>query len=354
MRTSLRAVGAGALLSAVTALSALAADHREAPFVNEFPPADLNDIYVFRAPGAPARLVLVMTVNPISDPDFAASYAFSPRVLYRFEIDNTGDAVPEHTIDFIFTPFAGGPQTVTARIQDSAQTRGLAFRGQTTAPTVVSGTPNEPTIIRPREGSPVRLFAGPRDDPFFFDAVGLARFRAGDPDPFRGEDSFAGFNVSAIVIELPVALISDGRRQLQISGFTIERTPTGLGRIIDRTGVPAVSTVFIPLPQRDAFNRTRPEDDAERWGDVIVATLNSLGTPQQNIDILASVAVPDTLKVNLDAPLRFPNGRRLQDDVIDTLLQLVLDDPAATDGVDRNDRAFSNTFPYLGPPQQAR
>ena len=303
--------------------------------------------YVFRAPGAPSRLVLVMTVNPLADPDFANSYFFSPRVLYRFEISNTGDTVPEHTIDFIFTPVANRQQTVTARIQP----RGTAIRGMTTQ-TSVSETPPDPVIINGPGG--IRLFAGLRDDPFFFDAAGFARFVGGDPDGFRGENSFAGFNTSAIVIEFPVGLISDGQRNLQISGYTIERTPTGLGGIIDRTAVPALATALIPFPQRDAFNRTRPEDDAEQWADVIVASLNEFGTPQDNIDILASVAVPDTIKVNLDAPVRFPNGRRLQDDVIDTLLQLILDDPGATDGVDRDDRRFSNTFPYLAPPRQPR
>ena len=88
-----------ALLTA--GLPLLAADHREAPAINERPVADINDIYAFR--DADDRLVLVMTVNPLSEPDFAGSYAFSPRVLYRFTIDNTGDAVPEHRIDVAFS-----------------------------------------------------------------------------------------------------------------------------------------------------------------------------------------------------------------------------------------------------------
>jgi hypothetical protein len=75
---------------------------------------------------------------------------------------------------------------------------------------------------------------------------------------------------------------------------------------------------------------------------------------------VAGAVVPDTITVNLQAPAGFPNGRRLQDPVIDltlavifldlnvhsptTLANLPLNPPA-------NDRPFSATFPYLAPPQ---
>ena len=37
----------------------------------ERPPADINDVYLFRRDG---RLVLAMTVNPVSDPDFNSAF----------------------------------------------------------------------------------------------------------------------------------------------------------------------------------------------------------------------------------------------------------------------------------------
>ena len=51
----------------------------------------------------------------------------------------------------------------------------------------------------------------------------------------------------------------------------------------------------------------------------------------------------------------FPNGRQLEDDVIDTLLGLIFEGTAGplTDGVDENDEAFLDEFPYLAPPHQA-
>ena len=77
---------------------------------------------------------------------------------------------------------------------------------------------------------------------------------------------------------------------------------------------------------------------------------------------LRSLIIPDTLKLDLSRPSGFPNGRDLDDKVIDiTLAALFLDfgvtgqspltfanlplNPPA------NDRPFSTTFPFLAPPQ---
>ena len=332
-------------------LPALAADHREAPGISQQPVADLNDIYAFRDPGDPETLILVMTVNPLSDPDFAGSYIFSPQVLYRFAIDNTGDAVFEHNIDIVFNgPTAPGVQRFRARLPEVG-----VVAGDVTPPS----TPNDPVIVNGPPGSGVSVFAGPRDDPFFFDGVGFNRFVAtGDPDQFRGIDSFADFNVSAIVIALPIDLVSDGSDQLEISGFTFPRRGKGFqrgGPALDRTGNPAVSTALIPFPDRNRFNRTRPQNDAANWADTIVARLTDLGTSGDNIGILASVAVPDTLKLDLEQPEDgFPNGRRLEDDVIDTLFSLIFNgEPPTGDGVNTNDEEFLDEFPFLAPPFQA-
>lgn len=75
---------------------------------------------------------------------------------------------------------------------------------------------------------------------------------------------------------------------------------------------------------------------------------------------VAGLVVPDTVTINLNAPSGFPNGRRLEDPVIDvtfaalfldldvhpadTLVKLPLNPPA-------NDRPFRADFPYLALPQ---
>jgi hypothetical protein len=336
-----------------------AADHREAPTINRLPTADINDIYAFRNPSRSSRLVLVMTVNPLSVPDFAGSYAFSPDVLYRFEIDNNGDARGDRRIDVTFSALAAGAQTFTARFPGRLRVTGAATR-----PTVGT-TPNPPVIVKAGPPTDIKVFAGPRDDPFFFDAVGFNRTLAGT-GTFRGINSFGGFNVSAIVVELPVNMVKGPGNRLQITGFTYHRNGTfdapprtprttvdGVNYVqVERVGNPVVNTVLIPGLLKDAFNYGLPRNDARNFGQVILASLNAFGTSPANIAILANVALPDTLKLNLAQADGFPNGRRLQDDVIDTLLTLITNGALTGDGVGADDSAFLATFPYLAAPRQ--
>ena len=322
-----------------------AADHREAPAISGLPGADLNDIYAFR--DTDGRLVLVMTVNPLSDPDFAGSYTFSPDVVYLFRVDNTGDGKSDRAIRVVFSrPSAPGVQAFRAHFPGN-----LVVRGRVTPPS----RPDDPIIVHGPEGSDISIFAGPRDDPFFFDGAGFARVRAGDPDGFRGIDSFGQLNVSAIVIALPAERVSDGSSQLQISAATYQRRPgtfRARGRSLDRTGNPAVSTAFIPFALKDRYNRGLPQRDGRDYARTIVNSLEAYGTPQANIDVLASVAIPDTLKLDLAQEDGFPNGRTLDEDVMDTLLGLILPAGPTSDGVDANDKSFLDHFPYLAAPFQ--
>jgi hypothetical protein len=84
--------------------------------------------------------------------------------------------------------------------------------------------------------------------------------------------------------------------------------------------------------------------------------------PGTNGLTLRSLIVPDTLKLDLSMPSGFPNGRDLDDPVIDiTLAALFVDftvtgqSPATFANLPlnppANDRPFSTTFPFLGPPQ---
>ena len=55
----------------------------------------------------------------------------------------------------------------------------------------------------------MKVYAGPRDDPFFFDLVRFKEIVAGTQTAFRmpGVDTFAGTNIMAIVVELPKSLL---------------------------------------------------------------------------------------------------------------------------------------------------
>lgn len=336
----------------------LAADHRDAPVIDQFSAVDINDLYMFRAPADSSKLVVVMTTHPLSNPDFATSYHYQPDAVYRFFFTTNEQATPTSQVDFVFSPFENGKQTFHAVFPN-----GITVVGEVTEATVNSGPPNEPIVTEGPAGSDIMIFTGPRDDPFFFDLVGFNRVVAGTGG-FTGIDRFSGFNVNAIVAQFPISLVVGGAQQFAAWAVTYTATGDAAGKPItdpasvqleqrDRMGNPAVNTALISPPLKDAYNTAIPENDPRDFAPVILKSLDNFGTNPQNTQILASVAVPDTLKFDVSKPDEYPNGRRLSDDVIDTLLTLIFNGPTS-DGVNGNDAAFLDTFPYLAPPHQAQ
>jgi len=122
------------------------------------------------------------------------------------------------------------------------------------------------------------------------------------------------------------------------------------------------------VPARMHIGRIELSDAKGKFAGDIVATLQTLGTNQSGIAALASVAVThgDFLHLDVSIPntgtgggnnaaASFPNGRRLQDDVIDILLNIITNGALTTgDNVNANDVSFGNTFPFLAPSQQPR
>ncbi len=364
-----------AAAAAALAVAAPGADHREAPLIREDLTADIADVYAFLDPADETRLVLALTVNPFSAPSENFSYNFSPNVRYGFRIDTDGDAEPDADIT---ARFFNTPSGLEVEVRFPG---GIVVSGAVTPPTD-EPDPAEAIVIEGPMG--IKVFAGQRDDPFFFDVVGFVRVLAGTGG-FTGSDGFAGFNVSAIVVELPLSLVQgddddasdfsddssddgmgpDEGGPLQIWGTTERRRRTirrsSAGRLevskgpweqIERMGNPAVNTALIPAGQKDFFNIGQPRDDAADFAADIVASLTALGTTDANIAVLASVAVPDTLKLDPAAAIGYPNGRDPDDYVIDVLFFFIFNQTGVSDLVDANDKAFLDEFPFLAPPHQ--
>jgi hypothetical protein len=59
------------------------------------------------------------------------------------------------------------------------------------------------------ESNGIKVFAGPRDDPFFFDLNQFKAIIAGTATSFNdpGTDAFAGTNVLALVVEVPKSML---------------------------------------------------------------------------------------------------------------------------------------------------
>ena len=144
---------------------------------------------------------------------------------------------------------------------------------------------------------------------------------------------------------------------------------------VDRMGMPAIATAVIS--SKDDYNFASPADDAN--GDFVNEIVNNvtvfhnaldddlqgLGlTPCAISDCVGAAApfvVPDVITIDTTQAAGFPNGRRLEDQVMDVTLALVLLDlnqhpvdlfaglplnPAS------NDKEFSTQFPYLAAPHE--
>ncbi len=322
-RTRLTIGIAAALLLLVTALVAPpsiggAADHLDSPLVAQDGSTDINDVFVFESPGAADSTVLIMTVNPAAG--VLSDTTFNPNARYEFLVDTTGDAVQDTTYEVTFKKTENGTQEL--KLKTRGDKPRLSARGQTGE------------IINVDGGG--KLIAGLYDDPFFFDLVG---FQNGLN--FTGEDTFAGWNVSAIVLEVPNSALGSG----PIGVWA--RTEVG-GEQIDRMGRPAINTVLIPTGMKNAFNAGIPSNDQSEFRDEVVASVTALSGDADYAQALADVLLPDVNTFTIGNSSGFLNGRQLADDVIDIEL-FVLTNGAFTagDGVDANDKTFSNVFPYL-------
>ena len=138
---------------------------------------------------------------------------------------------------------------------------------------------------------------------------------------------------------------------------------------IDRMGIPAINTALIPSGQKLAFNQGDPSTDVSSYLATVKSSIDGLRTAVGNVSgfpaedspgvdsgTLAGIVMPDVLTVNFAVPTHFPNGRALEDDVIDAELGLVLNRGKVLTGgggvsdAIANDSAFGSSFPYLAAP----
>lgn len=210
--------------AAITTRNLTASDHMDTPLVEMSPRFDVNDVYAFPAPGNPSRTVLVLgtasPVTPAQTPGF--TFGNKDQQLYQIKIDNTGDAREDLVMQFTFTGKAG-KQKVTMRgpmAPNEVGTVNTLLGGKQ-----LKGYTN--TVLTGDNG--IKLFAGPRDDPFYIDleqffrilpdrkpesgplstiTQGALTFRAATGDN-PAVDFLRGINDMAIVVELPTAMLAN-------------------------------------------------------------------------------------------------------------------------------------------------
>jgi hypothetical protein len=222
-RGPLLALVALAVTGAGVARWARAADHRDSTTLTANPARDIADIYSFRSPANPANLVLVMTVSGFIPPAEASNTFLDPGVLYQWKIDNDDDAVEDLVVQ-AFATGTGTDQVIHFRGPAAPEVTGTTSRIPDGDELVEVALTTGDTPVTASAGG-ITVFAGVRDDPFFFDLAQFQQLIAGNATAFNdpGTDTFAGTNVLALVFEIPITQLG-GSSTLGIWGTTSQFT----------------------------------------------------------------------------------------------------------------------------------
>ena len=180
-----------------------AADHIDAPAVTN-QATDITDLYVFRAED-PSNLVFVANTQGLLSPGATATAKFDENTLIEFNIDNNNDNVEDLVIQCKYDA-ASGTMKVYGPVSPSEKGTRSKLEGAVTASVGVTAYGSAP-VIATQNG--MKLFAGPRDDPFFFDLDQYHKILDGMAASFNdpGTDKFAGLNVMSVVVEIPKAVL---------------------------------------------------------------------------------------------------------------------------------------------------
>jgi hypothetical protein len=225
-----RLLGAAAVLS-VAALPFIgyAADHIDAPAAAADPAADITDVYAWMNEDAD-RLQLIMNVYPMA----GENASFSDAVQYVMHV-NSSSAY-------------GADQTETLVICQFYAANGIeCWAGDE----YVYGDPTDTDGLVSESGN-LRVFAGRRDDPFFFELTGfqeavklavaaapslmfddegcpeinaatsellVTQLQSG-ADSAEGSNTFAGASVLSLAIELEKSVVDEGGPILAVWGST--------------------------------------------------------------------------------------------------------------------------------------
>ena len=188
----------GLSVFAISGLLLIAADHADAPVVTGNA-SDITDVYAFQGQDT-NNMVFVVNTQGLLSPGATASASFNTNVLTEINIDNNNDNVEDLVIQairrgnkmYFFGPTAPGVTGTTSTIKTNYEAGSVEISQYGQSP-----------IIKTSNG--MKFFAGPRDDPFFFDLNQYKAILAGTASGFNdpGTDTFAGTNVLSIIVEVP-------------------------------------------------------------------------------------------------------------------------------------------------------
>jgi Domain of unknown function (DUF4331) len=425
-----------AVLTLCVSAPVFAASHREAPLIANDPAADITDFYVFRSWQDDSKAILIMNVIPAQEPGSGPNYFnFADDVLYEIHVDNNKNNIAgniTYQIRFkteIRQPGNVFPLAYVALPPITALTgsgsEGLLVRQSYTVTEVRSGqqpkdlgtgpmyavpsnvgartTPNYEQLavkgVFPLKNGG-RVFAGQRDETFYIDLGGTFDTLNLHVSPIlspaddandalllgTARDTFSGFNVNTIALEIPIGDLMgpNGNKLIGAYGSTSRPKVTVIKKNGDRDnssrfiqvarmGNPLVNELIIPTNMKDKWNATDAEEEAEftqfYCNPAVTTALNLVfqtNFPTTNREDLINAllryspgpplcgggksneTLADFVRVDLNVPptapasqrrlgplahdengnaapdkAGFPNGRRPNDDTTDVVLRVV-------------------------------
>jgi Domain of unknown function (DUF4331) len=365
-------------------------DHISGPRALVEPIWDITDVYAFPSPERAGHLVLVLNTLPFAQP----SARFSDGLVYRFRLrpvtagardDPALFAVgaKEFAFDCVFSApvsgnGAGGPKQEGACTTPAGETFSFSVNDEQSG--LVHG---------------VRVFAGPRWDPFIMDAPAaletIATGKLAFTDP--GSIFLDGKNVLSLVVEVDCARVLEGAELVGVVAETLTRGKLAVR--LERVGRPEVKNLMLAPKQFDLVNRDLEIRDlyntedafhlAPAYQGAYRARLNANLAFWDGLDgnqdwpadangahPLTELVLADFLVVDVTKPYaeqgsfleielatrggrahKTSGGRALNDDVMDTIFTLLVNagnGPRIRDGVDQATIPAARTFPYLASP----
>jgi hypothetical protein len=245
--------------------STLASDHTDTPLHIETGRDDarLTDFWTFAQNG---RLVMIMGINPFL-PAEVRQYVFPTDVTYSFFIDRDSNvSFNDPVLNAAFGGTVDRPRSIREDIKFN-----VTFDRSNRPLVEILGCPStEAERIRSR----MRLFTGLRAEAFIF-------------------APFVRNNIAAIVIDVPLADVKkDSDTLLLWSASKVDEFAGAFQELAGRT-------LYSQFDEKLALNFIHPSQHKAATG------LN-----------------PDVVILNTAAPSGFPNGRRLQDDIVDLVAAL--------------------------------
>jgi hypothetical protein len=364
-------------------------DHISGPRALADPIADITDVYAFPSPERPGRLVLVMNTLPFAQP----GDGLSDGLVYRFRLRPLSEGTPGDAVPFVLRAEEFVVECAFSPATTGGRGQGVDQEGTCTTPAgaTVSFRVNDE---QGGSGHGVRVFAGPRWDPFIMDArAALTTIATGElafTDP--GSIFLDGKNVLSLVVEVDCELLGGA----ELVGVVAETLTRGRFTVrIERVGRPEVKNMLLAPKQFDPVNTDLEIRDLYNMEDAFHlgptyqgayrARLNANLTFWDGLDgrtdwaadgqgdhPLTNLVLADYLVVDVTKPYtergsfleielaalagkahETCGGRTPNDDVIDTLFTTLVNagnGPVIRDGVDQATRPASRTFPYLAAP----